>query len=570
MKKIIILLMSMLMVQALASTSAFDIEWWNQATYSNLPSNKLKQWAEGMEGRVGFNSGTGSIFYVDSGVASEGDGSSWTNAKNTLDEAIDLCTDDAGDVIYVAQGHAEDLSAAGTVTCDKSGVTIIGCSYGDLRPTFTTTATAGTFLVSDNAVTVYNLRFVPGISAVVTCVSVSATGDQFSLLGCEFTDPGTATYEFINMVTLASGSDFVTISGNKMVSTVSTTGCVNAILASAGVVNRLTITNNDIQGNFITTGAIYSNQINTNMLIAGNTVGNTATGIPAINLTAAATGFIVGNSLYSDTFGTAGVTILDPGSCSCIENYAINTTDLSAIRIPPDPAISAQSVTAGSWIDILNKLYYASDGTGAYPATVANDSTIAKIMAKGATATASTFDNTTDSLEAISDLVTTADTVVDAILADTVTGEQSISKTITTIANGANNLFAVAGGPIKITEIVAYVTTTAIGSEGCLVGYNIDPTTPATDTAFGTDGTALELNAAAVGSLITWDGVLAADLVKTANGVAVAAGTDVSYGLIVPIGMIELTAAHDGACTGEITVYMRYVALSPLSTVTAQ
>jgi hypothetical protein len=54
------------------------------------------------------------------------------------------------------------------------------------------------------------------------------------------------------------------------------------------------------------------------------------------------------------------------------------------VRIPVDPALSVQTHTAGSANDILEKLYYAADGTGAFPATVANDSTLAKVMAKGA------------------------------------------------------------------------------------------------------------------------------------------------------------------------------------------
>jgi hypothetical protein len=54
---------------------------------------------------------TGDVFYVDSNVANEGDGTSWTRAKDTLDEAVALCAIDNGDVILVAQGHAETMRA---------------------------------------------------------------------------------------------------------------------------------------------------------------------------------------------------------------------------------------------------------------------------------------------------------------------------------------------------------------------------------------------------------------------------------------------------------------------------
>ncbi|MDD5204418.1 MAG: hypothetical protein PHS17_03305 [Desulfobacterales bacterium] len=173
-----------------------------------------------------------------------------------------------------------------------------------------------------------------------------------------------------------------------------------------------------------------------------------------------------------------------------------------------------------------------------------------------------------DNIKASLDL---AHTDLDAIIASLSTlstmREKSVSKAITTIANGNNDLFAVANGPIKILEIVAYVAT-EIGAESCLINYNIDPTAPATDTAFATDGTALEINADAVGTVYTWDGVIANDLTATTNGVAL--GTAAYSGLIVPPGMIELTAVHDGTITGAITVYMRYVPLATGVSVTAQ
>jgi hypothetical protein len=159
--------------------------------------------------------------------------------------------------------------------------------------------------------------------------------------------------------------------------------------------------------------------------------------------------------------------------------------------------------------------------------------------------------------------VATVDTNVDTILAQQTL---SISNTITTIANGNNDLFVVAGGPIKIIEIVAYVST-IIESKSCLINYNIDPTTPATDTPFATDGTALEINGDAVGTLYTWDGVIANDLTATTNGVAL--GTAAYSGLIVPAGSIELAAVVATSATGAITVYMRYIPLASGVTVTA-
>lgn len=162
-------------------------------------------------------------------------------------------------------------------------------------------------------------------------------------------------------------------------------------------------------------------------------------------------------------------------------------------------------------------------------------------------------------------------TNTEAILADTAVmqpvQEMAVSKTLTTIASGVNGLFTVAGGPIKILEIVGYVAT-EIEAKSCLINYNINPTAPATDTVFGTDATALEINADAVGTLYTWDGVVANDLTAVTNGVAI--GTAAYSGLIVPPGGIELAAVVATSATGAINFYMRYIPLSTGVTVTAQ
>jgi hypothetical protein len=321
--------------------------------------NPLYKWLQEADQMIeaGVLLGTGNVYYVDSGVTTEGNGNTWATAKNTLDEAIDLCTDDNGDVILIAQGHAENLSGAGTVTCDKSGVTIIGCGNGELRPTFTTTATDGTFLVSDDSVKIYGLRFVPGISAVVTAISVSATGDSFTMTNCEFVNPGTATYEYITMVTLASGSDYVTISGNNFVSTVTSTGCSEAIKAGAGVVNRLSIVGNEFQGAFIVS-PIWSDQINTNCLVADNTIHQATTGQFGIEFTAAATGNLYNNTVYTDGATTA----IDPGSLkSTGPNWIVSAIDKSPVMFP------AQDDTAENLIGVND-----ADNAAVTSAVVAN------------------------------------------------------------------------------------------------------------------------------------------------------------------------------------------------------
>jgi len=170
-KLIFLIFMTALMYTAcFAHTSAFDIRWWDTQTYSNLPGNTLKQWAEGMEGRIGDDVGTGTIYYVDSGVSSEGDGSSWTNAKDTIEEAYDLCSANVGDVVKVAPGHAETL---GTLVLDTEGVSIIGVGSGEDRPEITFDGTGDIITISAASNTLKNLSFRAGVSAITTGINLS-------------------------------------------------------------------------------------------------------------------------------------------------------------------------------------------------------------------------------------------------------------------------------------------------------------------------------------------------------------------------------------------------------------
>jgi hypothetical protein len=233
-------------------------------------------------------------------------------------------------------------------------------------------------------------------------ISVEDAGDNFTLYNCMFPKPTTNTWEFADAIDLASGVNGATIAYNvfETDSGGADTDSDHFIEAGNGVNVRLRIVGNVIYGDF-TVAAIWSDTIDLETYIYGNTIHNLTTGQHCIEFTTTALGTCAYNLCYTDTFATT----IDPGSLSCFENYGINTVDLSAVRIPVDPALSVQTHTAGSANDILEKLYYAADGTGAFPATVANDSTLAKVMAKGATATASTFNNTTDSLEAIADAI---------------------------------------------------------------------------------------------------------------------------------------------------------------------
>lgn len=122
-------------------------------------------------------------------------------------------------------------------------------------------------------------------------------------------------------------------------------------------------------------------------------------------LTGAADG---GSNVYPDSVVQESVfAFLMSKSGNPVTTSYNNTTDsLEAIR--DNQQTAARAAIDDAELDHLCEL----DGSAAYAENIANDSVIAKIMCSGATATANTYDNTTDSLEAIADLLLTGTPLV--------------------------------------------------------------------------------------------------------------------------------------------------------------
>lgn len=147
----------------------------------------------------------GYAFYVDSATGSNSnDGTNWTQAVATLDYAVGLCTAGRGDIIFLAPGHAETLTAAAQCVLDVAGITVQGIGAGSLKPTFTlgTATTTDVDIDADN-ITVRNVRFVSAIDDLAVMIDVNE--DEFTMEDCEFFGP--ATTECLNFINIATTKD---------------------------------------------------------------------------------------------------------------------------------------------------------------------------------------------------------------------------------------------------------------------------------------------------------------------------------------------------------------------------
>ena len=294
----------------------------------------LHNWASWVEGgltRLGGVPGTGEIYYVDSGRAVEGDGTSWTQAKKTLNAALALTTASRGDVILVAEGHAETISTAAlSPTVSKAGVSVFGLGHGTLAPTFTVTHVDGTVDVNAPNTRLSNLRFVANVDDTKVLLTLNAQAGGSIIDNCVFRDTA-ANKDYLVGIQVTTPNDVRVL--HNCFKTTAEAGGNNAILSAANT--GLEIIGNNIYGKFATGGILTSAPL-VRAVIADNIVVNAEAAIAiALNGTTS-TGILARNLLGGTTSIAAALTGED--AMWCFENYVTGEAGASGII---DPTVDA-------------------------------------------------------------------------------------------------------------------------------------------------------------------------------------------------------------------------------------
>lgn len=133
----------------------------------------------------------------------------------TLNAALRQCASGKGDTVIVLPGHAENISTADQMSNLVAGTRIIGCGSGNLRPTFTWTAAAATFLLDVANVRLENLilNMDPGAGTVNVAapITISAAGCQLVNLKIRMGTDANSTVT-IGITTTAAADDLEIIS----------------------------------------------------------------------------------------------------------------------------------------------------------------------------------------------------------------------------------------------------------------------------------------------------------------------------------------------------------------------
>lgn len=279
---------------------------------------------------------TGTYFFVDSGHGNAADAANHGKTSNrpfaTIDYAIGKCTAGAGDVIIVAPGHTESIAAAGGITADVSGVSIIGLGSGFNRPTITLgTATTATFAVSGLSTRISNFIFASGIDELATVFSITGVG--VTIENCLLYETST-DYSVASFITASSAADFLTVR-NCEVFTVTAPTANGAYITLAGGDNNVIENCKGVWtgSNHATSGAIYTSAAVLRIVIKNNDfLCPGGANVVPISLYAASTGYVSRNCIGSAKTAIAGSVAL--ANAYGAENYASNTVNTNGILDP--------------------------------------------------------------------------------------------------------------------------------------------------------------------------------------------------------------------------------------------
>lgn len=271
---------------------------------------------------------TGNFFFVNSVNGSNGNsGSDPDNALATIDYAVGLCTANKGDVIVVMPGHNESITSATSLVIDVAGISIIGLGVGQSRPVLDFDNTAGSIEVNAANCRMSNIVLNASVSAITVAVNVNASG-------CIFDNIET-TYE-------STGDDFVLTFDVDTVNRTIIRDCIlrgEPAVAGVNAPIRLDTAHNTIVARNTITGNMNAALLgigaaSNDIMIIDNLIYNSDTTTNnGIEITVTCTGLITGNRIGT-LYATAVAELIDPGSCLCLENYAVNAIDESGVILP--------------------------------------------------------------------------------------------------------------------------------------------------------------------------------------------------------------------------------------------
>lgn len=248
----------------------------------------------------------------------------------TITAALAQCVAGRGDVVLVAPGYTENISAAAGLTISKAGVSIIGLGNRSQRPSLTFSATAATVLVSGAGVLIQNIATTCSIDEVVSMFNVTGASVTFDNVGYI----STATFQAIQFAAV-TGTRFVMQNCFHYADAAAATAAYWVSLAGADRSEilsncfHMTMTNSAssaIIGSIATAPLGIRIKGNDFYLAGGTTIAS------AVLLVASTTGMVTYNNAYISATSQVGTFAL--ASAAGAQNFTTNVVNKSGIIDP--------------------------------------------------------------------------------------------------------------------------------------------------------------------------------------------------------------------------------------------
>lgn len=257
--------------------------------------------------------GQGRVYWVGnrSGLPS-GNGSSPDYPFSTVEAAMVKMQSGRGDIVYVMQGHAQNISSATGWSDLVTNANIIGLGQGVARPVFTFSAAAAKMTVTKANVTIRNCRFLAAGPAGTTALTVAQpfaiTGAGFSFIDNDVEMGVDADQLCTDCVTLSAAATDALFANNYFHG--GAASVITTAFKTTGAVDRLKLIGNTITAEVVTaaTGVLcdFSNAaVIDNLILSNHFANNTASSKFVIKPHATSTGFVDGNRYYTGDGSTA-------------------------------------------------------------------------------------------------------------------------------------------------------------------------------------------------------------------------------------------------------------------------
>jgi len=277
----------------------------------------------------------GNIWYVDTGASGKGTTSAYGYSSDapfsTVAAALDSGNLASGDIVIVAAGHTESITAAAGWDADTAGITIKGLGVGDLRPTITlSTANTADIDIDAANITFDNLRFVANFLDIAAAIDVNAAG--FTMRNCECVDTST----ILNAKIWVLGASSTT--SNRMIvenCEFYAFGDANtACVSMPGTSDRCIVRNNIMIGDWGTAAILAAGAI-TKAVVSGNLVSNLDAGDDVcINIASSSTGIVAYNAVGARETDASTDQITAGSTMTLIQNFAVDEGDRSGVLDP--------------------------------------------------------------------------------------------------------------------------------------------------------------------------------------------------------------------------------------------